>query len=102
MSSWIGTKFTKMINLTSKKEMQEYCISDVDILLQACWKFRQLLKSQTGQECQIEDLENMITKTIRKMQWTVFSFLTIASVCMGIFRAKFPHRKMVCIDKKQV
>ena len=69
--------------------MQEYCISDVDILLQACWKFRQLLKSQTGQECQIEDLENMITKTIRKNAVYCFSFLTIASVCMGIFRAKF-------------
>ena len=69
--------------------MQEYCISDVDILLQACWKFRQLLKSQTGQECQIEDLENMITKTIRKNAVDSFSFLTIASVCMGIFRAKF-------------
>ena len=27
-----------------QKEMEEYCISDVDILLQACWKFRQLLK----------------------------------------------------------
>ena len=39
-----------------QKEMQEYCISDVDILLQAyVWKFRQLLKSQTAQECQIED-----------------------------------------------
>ena len=37
--------------------MQDYCISDVDILLQACWKFRQLLKSQTGQECQIENLK---------------------------------------------
>ena len=72
-----------------QKEMQEYCISDVDILLQACWKFRQLLKSQTGEECQIEDLENMITKSIRKNAVDCFSFLTIASVCMGIFRAKF-------------
>ena len=62
-----------------QKEMQEYCISDVDILLQACWKFRQLLKSQTGEECQIEDLENMITKTIRKNAVDSFSFLTIAS-----------------------
>ena len=64
-----------------QKEMQEYCISDVDILLQACWKLRQLLKSQTGEECQIEDLENMITKTIRKNAVVSFSFLTIASVC---------------------
>ena len=33
-----------------QKEMQEYCISDVDILLQTCWKFRQLLKDQTGKK----------------------------------------------------
>ena len=31
----------------------------------------------------------MITKTIRKNAVDSFSFLTIASVCMGIFRAKF-------------
>ena len=72
-----------------QKEMQEYCISDVDILLQACWKFRQLLKSQTGEKTQVEDLENMMTMTIRKNAVDCFSFLTIASVCMGIFRAKF-------------
>ena len=69
--------------------MQEYCISDVDILLWACWKFRQLLKSQTGQKIQLEDLENMMTMTIRKHAVDSFSFLTIASICMGIFRAKF-------------
>ena len=72
-----------------QKEMQEYCISDVDILLQACWKFRQLLKSQTGEKTQVEDLENIMTMTIRKHAVDCFSFLTIASVCMGIFRAKF-------------
>ena len=67
-----------------QKEMQEYCISDVDILLQACWKFRQLLKSQTGEKTRVEDLENMMTMTIRKNAVDCFSFLTIASVCMGI------------------
>ena len=67
--------FTKKDQFDFKKEMQEYCISDVDILLQACWKFRQLLKSQTGQECQIENLENMITKQLGKMQWTLSPFL---------------------------
>ena len=46
MSSWIGTKIHKNDQFDFQKEMQEYCISDVDILLQACWKFRQLLKSQ--------------------------------------------------------
>ena len=73
-------KIHKSDQFDFQKEMQEYCISDVDILLQACWKFRQLLKSQTGEECQIENLENMITKTIRKNAVDSFSFLTIASV----------------------
>ena len=87
--------------------MQEYCISDVDILLQACWKFRQLLKSQTGQECQIEDLENMITKTKLKLKLlgkcSGLFFLYYYSFCLyGNFQSKVPHRKMVCIDKRQV
>ena len=72
-----------------QKEMEEYCISDVDILLQACWKFRQLLKSQTGRLTEIEDLENLMTVTIYEHAVDSFAFLTIASVCMGIFRGKF-------------
>ena len=70
-------------------EMEEYCISDVDILLQACWKFRQLLKSETGTKTEIEDLENLMTTTIYEHAVDSFSFLTIASVCMGIFRGTF-------------
>ena len=72
-----------------QKEMKEYCISDVDILLQACWKFRQLLKNQTGKKKQVEDLENLMSMTILEHAVDSFSFLTIASVCMGIFRGKF-------------
>ena len=71
------------------EEMEEYCISDVDILLQACWKFRHLLKCQTGRKTEIQDLENLMTKTIYENSVDSFSFLTIASVCMGIFRGKF-------------
>ena len=72
-----------------QKEMQEYCISDVDILLQACWKLRQLLKDQTGKKKEIENIENMISMTISEHAIDCLSFLTIASVCMGIFRGKF-------------
>ena len=72
-----------------QKEMEEYCISDVDILLKACWKFRQLLKSVTGTKTEIEDLENLMTTTMYEHAVDSFSFLTIASVCMGIFRGKF-------------
>ena len=72
-----------------QKEMEEYCISDVNILLQACWKFRQLLKCQTGTKTDIEHLNNLMMMTIYENAIDSFSFLTIASVCMGIFRGKF-------------
>ena len=52
------------------KELLEYCRSDVNILLTACWKFRALVDTVTdGIDC--------------------FEYLTIASLCMGIFRTKF-------------
>ena len=76
-------------NFCFQEEMKEYCISDVDILLQACWKFRQLLKCNTGKKTQIQDLENLMTMSIYENAIDSFSFLTIASVCMGIFRGKF-------------
>ena len=86
-----------------QKEMEEYCISDVNILLQACWKFRQLLKSQTGKKTDIQDLETLMTMTIYENAVDAFSFLTIASVCMGIFRAKFlPETWSVLIKEKCV
>ena len=55
------------------KEITEYCRSDVNILLNACWKFRSLVLESTGPEHPVDP----------------FQFMTIASVCMGIFRTKF-------------
>ena len=72
-----------------QKEMREYCISDVDILLKACWKFRELLKKETGTEARVEDPDNLTFKTVLQNAVDPFSYLTIASVCMGIFRSKF-------------
>ena len=72
-----------------QKEMQAYCISNVDILLKACWKFRELLRSETGEEVRVEDEENMMMKTVLQNAVDPFSYLTIASVCMGVFRSKF-------------
>ena len=61
----------------------------MDILLKACWKFRQLLKSQTGTKTQVQDLENLMMVTMYENAVDSFSFLTITSVCMSIFRGKF-------------
>lgn len=72
-----------------QKEMREYCISDVDILQKACCRFRELVMGCTGTIEEIEDANNMMMHTIFKKAVDPFSFLTIASVCMGVFRSKF-------------
>ena len=51
-----------------KKEMEEYCRSDVDILRRACLQFRNLMLDVTNVD--------------------PFQYLTIASVCMGIYKTR--------------
>ena len=80
---WYGINYDKEFNF--QKEMKEYCISDVDILLNGCWKFRTLVKGET----EIDSFEDLMMDRIAKNSVDPFSFLTIASVCMGIFRSKF-------------
>ena len=84
-----------------QKEMKEYCISDVDILLNACCKFRELVKDSTGLKENIEDVHNMIFKTVFKYAVDPFAFLTIASVCMGIFRSKFLEETWLVLTKEE-
>ena len=50
---------------------------------------------------EVQDLENLMTMTMYENAVDSFSFLTIASVCMGIFRGKFLQRNMVCIDQRE-
>ena len=54
-------------------ELLSYCRSNVDILLNACSKFRSLVMHVTGPTNPIDP----------------FNYTTIASVCMGIFCSKF-------------
>ena len=62
-----------------KKEIHKYCVADVTILRQACAKFR--------------DLMFEITKDAHHPGLDVFSYSTIASVCMNLFRSKFLEQK---------
>lgn len=58
-----------------ENEMLQYCRSDVDILRRACLKYRQLLMKETHVKgCGGID---------------PFCFVSAASVCMGVFRARF-------------
>ncbi|XP_060564754.1 uncharacterized protein LOC132723964 [Ruditapes philippinarum] len=71
-----------------RKEMLDYCRSDVDILRQACLKFRELLMSATGERIEVVNEKGKKEKT-----WVgavdPFDSVTIASVCMNVFRTKF-------------
>ena len=65
-------------------ELLMYCRSDVDILLKACWKFCKLYMQITGPEHPIDP----------------FSYVTIASLCMGKIRAKIFTQREENIIKK--
>ena len=71
-----------------KQEMLEYCRSDVMILAQACMKFRELMIDLTKQTGYV-----ICEKTSEVVEYMKaidpFNYVTIASVCMGIYRWKF-------------
>ena len=67
-----------------ERELLEYCHSDVDILLNVCWKFRKLFMDITGSHHPIDP----------------FDYITIASLCMGTFHAKFLPKGWMVLYKK--
>ena len=74
---WYNKKVENKYVWDQKREMREYCISDVDILRKCCIKFRKLYIDV----CEIDP----------------FQYLTIASVCMAIYKyhyidLSFPNR----------
>ena len=70
-------------------EIHEYCLSDVKILMEGCLKFRDLVMSVTGDKVFELNLEEMMYEEKLQNSIDPFSFLTIASVCLGIFRSNF-------------
>ena len=83
----------KINTFNFSKEIHEYCLSDVKILMEGCMKFRELVMSVTGEETLELNPEDMIFEKVLQNTVDPFSFLTIASVCMGIFRAKYLPEK---------
>lgn len=69
--------------------LQKACRSDVDILQKACLKFRDILLNIAGHEETVFDEENGLLE--KEIQGGVdpFSQITIASVCMKVFKTKF-------------
>jgi hypothetical protein len=66
------------------EELESYCRSDVDILLRACWEFRGLFMESTMAGAPLDP----------------FDYITIASLCMATFRAKFlPENWWVLLEE---
>ena len=66
------------------RQLLEYYHSDVDILLNMCWKLRKLFMDIMG-------LHHAINP---------FDYITIASLCMGTFHAKFLPEEWLVLYKK--
>ncbi len=83
---WYGEKIENNYVWNQKEEMKNYCISDVDILRKCCIQFRQIYLD-------VADIDP-------------FTYLTIASVCMAIYRywyidETFPQRDKQFEAKKK-
>ena len=71
------------------KEIVDYCWSDVDILRRACLKFRELMLSITGEMEDVQDSETLEVVSNWSGGVDPLQYLTIATVCMNVFRSKF-------------
>ena len=83
--TWHGEQQGRTFNF--RQEMLDYCRSDVDILRQACCKFRQLVTEVTGEQVETEQDGEVITKWQNHIE--PFDYITIAAVCLGIYKTKF-------------
>ena len=80
-----------------QQEMLDYCISDVTILQEACMKFRNLVLEETGKSIQ-HGLHKIPRKGVDP-----FSYITIASLCLGILRRKYlPEQHRVLLKEKAI
>ena len=82
---WLSERKDEVFDF--RKEMLEYCRSYVDILRQACLKFRELMSATGVQREVINDKGKKEMKRFGAVD--PFDSVTIASVCMDVFKTKF-------------
>ena len=86
LAEWHATKRDETFNF--REEMLQYCRSDVDILRQGCLEFRNLMIDVTTIKKTTVHANGTIKKT-SSIGVDPFDYVTIASVCMGIFKSLF-------------
>ncbi|CAG2254278.1 unnamed protein product [Mytilus edulis] len=76
--SWYKTKTNEVFDFA--KEIKEYCCSDTTILREGVLRFRDLMLEVTG---------TGKTKNTHGQGVDVLDYVTIASVCMGVYKTNF-------------
>lgn len=83
------------------KELHDYCVSDVTILREACMKFRKLVMGVTGHTVETLSEDELIPNMKLQDAIDPFSYLTIASVCLGIFRTKYLPEEWTVLTREE-
>lgn len=87
--AWYRDKVDRGEQFDFQKEIVEYCQSDVHILRNACLRFREIILGITRkQEVHFDDNEGVLDTKITGGT-DPFQLMTLASLCMKIFKSKF-------------
>ena len=98
--SWYQERVDSGEQFDFQTEILEYCRSDVDILRKACLRFREIIQNVTGREEVFYNENAGAPDTQINSGIDPFSQITIASVCMKIFKCKFlPENWQVKVTK---
>ena len=81
---WYNEQVADNYVFNFRKEMHDYCSSDVDILQRSCMKFRKLFLDITSISPTNEKTGKELTMGIDP-----FNHITIASACMATYRFRF-------------
>ena len=86
-----------------QEQMLMYCRNDVQLLREACMKFREMLLDITGERIEYPDPETQEIKHNIENGIDPLAFLTIASVCMNVFRSKFltENHSAITVEEKE-
>ena len=87
--AWYQDKIDRGEHFDFQKEILEYCQSDVHILRNACLRFRETILSITGTHEEHFDEAHDTLDARQKGGNDPFQLITIASLCMKIFKSKF-------------
>jgi hypothetical protein len=86
LAAWNKTKDHEQFHF--QEEMLQYCRSDVDILRRGCMAFRSMMIKATTMETRMVHPDGT-EETSTTHGVDPFDYVTIASVCMGIFKTLF-------------